>query len=83
MKPPINPIMASIEFNRFQTRLINNMDLKDDITLLISIFSACAAILSVIFSRLALERQRYMQGWIANHDLLNRTNAMVMQDHVF
>ena len=57
------------------------MDLKDDITLLISIFSACAAVLSVIFSRLALERQRYMQGWIANHDLLNRTNSMVMQDH--
>ncbi len=57
------------------------MEMKDNITLLISISSACAAVLSVIFSKLALERQRYMQGWIANHDLLNRTNVMVMQDH--
>jgi hypothetical protein len=57
------------------------MDMKENITLLISILSACAAVLSVIFSKLALERQRYMQGWIANHDLLNRTNAMLMQDH--
>jgi hypothetical protein len=40
----------------------------------------CCCLVSIIL-RLALERQRYMQGWIANHDLLNRTNSMVMQDH--
>jgi hypothetical protein len=57
------------------------MDMKDNISLLISVSSACAAVLSVIFSKLTLNRQRYMQGWIANHDLLNRTTAMLVQDH--
>ncbi len=57
------------------------MDFNYDISLLISISSACAAVLSVIFSKITLERQRYTQGWIANHDLLNRTTAMLLEDH--
>ena len=57
------------------------MDLKDNISLLISILSACTAVVSVIVSRRAIEKQRYVQSWLTNYDLLNRTTNMLLQDH--
>ena len=30
---------------------------------------------------MAIERQKYMQSWLANYDLLNRTTNLLMQDH--
>jgi hypothetical protein len=58
-----------------------DVDIKESISIIISVFSACTAIISVIMARMAINNQRHMQGLLANHDLLSRTTNLLMQDH--
>ncbi len=56
------------------------MDIKESASLAISVLSACAAVAAVIISRASIRRQREVQKWIVNHDLLNRANGMLLTD---
>ncbi len=56
------------------------MDVKDIVSLAISVLSGCAAIAAVIISRATIAKQREMQKWIVHHDLLNRADGMLMDD---
>lgn len=56
------------------------MDVKDIVSLVISVLSGTAAIAAVIISRATIAKQREMQKWIVHHDLLNRADGMLMDD---
>jgi hypothetical protein len=56
------------------------METKDIITLLVSIIPACGAIYAAFFARAAVQNQRHIQRWVANHELLARANQMLSSD---
>ena len=56
------------------------MDVKDIVSLAISVLSGSAAIAAVIISRASIAKQREMQKWIVHHDLLNQADGMLMED---
>jgi len=57
------------------------MEPKDIASLVVGSLSVCGAAATVYVAKRTLDRQRHMQGWIANHDLLARATGMLIVDH--
>ncbi len=54
------------------------MDIDASVSLAVSVISAISAVIAVLISRTTFNRQKEMQKWTLNHDLLYRSNAMLL-----
>ena len=71
----------AIKKGRNQGAGSDEVDAKDILSLVISLGSAAVATVAVLLSRTALNSQRHMQKWIVNHDLIARSDAMIINNN--
>ena len=56
------------------------MEIKDNISLVISSLSAVIAFVSILIASAAARGQKYTQSWLANQELINRSYDLLLKD---
>jgi hypothetical protein len=56
------------------------MEIKDNISLIISSLSAVIAFVSILIASATARRQKYTQSWLANQELINRSYDLLLKD---